>query len=111
MKEQNSYSFIYFFYAHIQSRIRSVSIGIIHSTYTTSAIQHIMTSMDKKFHNGKTDLGSAFFGEVGLGPDMPLLPVTRNGEFKLCLILHNYDKSEMTCSAAFKAYYKYMLCW
>lgn len=44
---------LFTFFGHIQSRIRSVSIGIVHSTYTTSAIQHIMTSMDKTFYNVK----------------------------------------------------------
>lgn len=108
MNKYNSYPFISFF-AHLQSRSSQISIGIIYSTYTTSSIQHIMTTLDEKFYNGKQVYRQCF----------PLLtsvsvvthhfyPSHEIVNWKFCLILHNYAKGEMTCSAAFKAYYKYM---
>ena len=56
-------------------------------------------------------IGSAFLIYVSLSRSTPVLPITQNSELNVCLILHNYAKGEMTCSAVIEAYYKYMLCY
>ncbi len=53
-------------------------------------------------------IGSAFLIEISLSHVTPFLPITQNSEFKVCLILHNYAKGEMTCSAVIEASYKFM---
>lgn len=68
----NSNLFISFFFAHLQSRFRQISIGIIYFTYTTSSIQHIMTTLDKKFHKSK-QIYRQCFPHLSLSHNAPFL--------------------------------------
>lgn len=88
MNKYNSHPFISFF-AHLQSMIRQISIGIIYCTYTTSSIQHIMT-LDKKVLQWQTDLGSAFLTEVSLSHNTAFYPSHKTVKWKFvwyCIIM------------------------